>query len=106
MSHEAREEKKAIEPTEEAGDGREAVGSGADADAALTEDLDIEMALLALSARDVGEPTEAVDLSSLSPAEKRILLEMLRRRLYGSDAPYPPSLDSSPSDADAGSVVA
>lgn len=54
------------------------------ADEELTTDLDVEMALLALSAQDIGEPTESFDLSSLSPTEKRVLLEMLRKRLYGS----------------------
>ena len=44
-------------------------------------DLDVEMALLTLSAQDMGEPTEDLDLSALTPTEKRVLLDLLRKRL-------------------------
>jgi hypothetical protein len=44
-------------------------------------DLDVEMALLTLSAQDMGEPTEDLDLSELTPNEKRVLLDLLRKRL-------------------------
>jgi hypothetical protein len=71
------EKKTAVEPVEP--------------DANVDADVDIEMALLALCAQDVGEPTEAVDLTVLSGTEKRVLVEMLRRRLYGEDMPAAPS---------------
>lgn len=46
------------------------------------EEIDVEMALLALSAsRDVGGPMQDLDLNSLSHAEKRLLLEMMQQRL-------------------------
>ena len=44
------------------------------------EDLDVEMALLALT-EDMGGPTEDVDLSALSPTEKRALLVCLQAQL-------------------------
>lgn len=44
------------------------------------EDLDIETALLALL-EDMSGPTVDVDLSALSPAERRIVLYYLRERL-------------------------
>lgn len=44
-------------------------------------DIDVEMALLTLSAQDMGEPTEDLDLSALTPTEKRVLLDLLRKRL-------------------------
>jgi hypothetical protein len=57
----------------------------------MTE-LDVEMALLTLSAQDMGEPTEDLDLSALTPTEKRVLLDLLRKRLGNvpaADAPHP-----------------
>jgi hypothetical protein len=54
-------------------------GAAADSD---DEDVDVAMALMALEARgDMGEPTADLDLSSLSDADKRMLLAMLRKRL-------------------------
>lgn len=54
-------------------------GAAADTD---DEDVDVAMALMALEARgDMGEPTADLDLSSLSDADKRMLLAMLRKRL-------------------------
>jgi len=53
------------------------------ADEDILSDVDVEMALMALSAQDVGEPTEDLDLSALSVTEKRVLLKMLRSRLFG-----------------------
>jgi hypothetical protein len=47
----------------------------------LLTDLDVEMALLTLSAQDMGEPTEDLDLNALTPTEKRVLLDLLRKRL-------------------------
>ncbi len=47
----------------------------------LLTDIDVEMALLTLSAQDMGEPTEDLDLSALTPTEKRVLLDLLRKRL-------------------------
>jgi hypothetical protein len=44
------------------------------------EDLDVEMALLAMN-EDLGGPREELDLSALSPEEKRTLLKYLRERL-------------------------
>ena len=44
------------------------------------EDLDVEMALLAMT-EDVGGPREELDLSTLSAEEKRTLLQYLRERL-------------------------
>jgi len=55
------------------------------------DDVDVEMALLSLSAQDMGEPTEAVDLSALSDAEKRALLALLRQRLHLPPAPVAPA---------------
>lgn len=53
-----------------------------EADAELqATNLDVEMALLTLSAHDMGEPTEDLDLSALTPNEKRVLLDLLRKRL-------------------------
>lgn len=53
-----------------------------EADANEPDDLDIEIALLATTAgQDAGEPTETVNLASLTPAEKRALLALLRRSL-------------------------
>ena len=47
-----------------------------------TEDVEVEMALLSLlAARDVGDPTEPVDLQALSPTEKQVLLQMMRTRM-------------------------
>ncbi|MBC8102094.1 MAG: hypothetical protein H7Z41_05850 [Cytophagales bacterium] len=57
----------------------------------MTE-MDVEMALLALSAQDMGEPTEDLDLGALSPTEKRVLLDLLRKRLGNvppGDSPHP-----------------
>lgn len=44
-------------------------------------DLDIQMALLALSTQDMGGPTEALDLSRISDAEKTVLLRILKSLL-------------------------
>ena len=44
------------------------------------EELAVEMALLAMT-EDMGAATEEVDLSALSPTEKRALLMYLRERL-------------------------
>ncbi len=55
-------------------------------------DLDVEMALLTLSAQDMGEPTEDLDLSALTPTEKRVLLDLLRKQLGNvpeAGAPHP-----------------
>ena len=57
-----------------------ALAEGVDAELQAT-DLDVEMALLTLSAHDMGEPTEDLDLSALTPNEKRVLLDLLRKRL-------------------------
>lgn len=62
------------------------------------DDVDVEMALFALSAQDMGEPTEAVDLSALSDGEKRALLALMRERLH-----LPPSVLGNP---DAGEEAA
>jgi hypothetical protein len=44
--------------------------------------LDLEIALLATTAgHDAGEPTETVDLDTLSHTEKQALLALLRRNL-------------------------
>ena len=43
-------------------------------------DLDVETALLAL-AEDLSGPTVPVDLSALSPTERRLVLHCLRERL-------------------------
>lgn len=51
-------------------------GSGIDEE----EDLDVEMALLAMT-EDVGGPRQDLDLSTLSAEEKRTLLRYLRERL-------------------------
>ena len=46
------------------------------------EDVEVEMALLSLLAsRDVGDPTEPVDLHALSPTEKKVLLQMMRSHI-------------------------
>ena len=59
--------------------------TGGDAD---EETLDMEMTLLALSSSgDVGGPMQDIDLSTLSPEEKRALLAYLRHRF--SFAPDP-----------------
>jgi hypothetical protein len=58
----------------------------------LLTDLDVEMALLTLSAQDMGEPTEDLDLNALTPTEKRVLLDLLRKRLGhvpGAGMPHP-----------------
>lgn len=52
--------------------------------------LDMEMALFAMSASDVGGPLQDVDLSSLSAEEKRALLAYLRHRF--NFAPDPEGL--------------
>jgi hypothetical protein len=68
---------------------RTAAGSRA---AQQMTDLDVEMALLTLSAQDMGEPTEDLDLSALTPTEKRVLLDLLRKRLGdvpAAGAPHP-----------------
>ena len=52
--------------------------------------LDMEMALFAMSASDVGGPLQDVDLSSLSAEEKRTLLAYLRQRF--NFAPDPEEL--------------
>ncbi|MES2460562.1 MAG: hypothetical protein V4671_08250 [Armatimonadota bacterium] len=57
---------------------RAAAGSSA---AEQLTDLDVEMALMTLSTQDMGEPTEDMDLSVLTPNEKRVLLDLLRKRL-------------------------
>ena len=44
------------------------------------EELAVEMALLAMT-EDMGAATEEVDLSTLSPTERRALLMYLRERL-------------------------
>jgi hypothetical protein len=44
------------------------------------EELAVEMALLAMT-EDMGAATEEVDLSALSPTEKRAVLMYLRERL-------------------------
>ncbi len=59
----------------------------------MTElDVEMEMALLTLSAQDMGEPTEDLDLTALTPNEKRVLLDLLRQRLGNvptSGTPHP-----------------
>jgi len=67
----------------EAADNGSAIDSQNNSDAEeLNEEIDVEMALLALSAsRDVGGPMQDLDLNSLSHAEKRLLLEMMQQRL-------------------------
>ena len=52
--------------------------------------LDMEMALFAMSASDVGGPLQDIDLSSLSVEEKRALLAYLRHRF--NFAPDPEEL--------------
>ncbi|MBC8135709.1 MAG: hypothetical protein H8F28_07485, partial [Fibrella sp.] len=52
--------------------------------------LDMEMALFAMSASDVGGPLQDIDLSSLSAEEKRSLLAYLRHRF--NFAPDPEGL--------------
>ena len=52
--------------------------------------LDMEMALFAMSASDVGGPLQDVDLSALSMEEKRALLAYLRHRF--NFAPDPEGL--------------
>jgi hypothetical protein len=45
------------------------------------DDLDVEVTLLsALSSGDMGEPIVELDLKSLSPAEKRTVLALMRQR--------------------------
>jgi hypothetical protein len=45
------------------------------------DDLDVEVTLLsALSSGDMGEPIVELDLKSLSPAEKRTVLALMRHR--------------------------
>jgi hypothetical protein len=45
------------------------------------DDLDLEVTLLsALSSNDMGEPIVELDLKSLSPAEKRTVLALMRQR--------------------------
>ena len=59
-------------------------GDGAEAtDEEESALLDAEVALLAaLASRDMGgEPTEDIDLNSLSPTEKQALLSLLQQRL-------------------------
>lgn len=47
-----------------------------------SDTLDLEIALLATTAgQDAGEPTETVDLATLSHTEKQTLLALLRRNL-------------------------
>lgn len=51
---------------------------------AADEDLDVEMALLAMTAAsDMGGPMRELDLNTLSSAEKRLLLAMMRQRFGG-----------------------
>ncbi|MBC8139716.1 MAG: hypothetical protein H8F28_27865 [Fibrella sp.] len=52
--------------------------------------LDMEMALFAMSASDVGGPLQDIDLSALSVEEKRALLAYLRHRF--NFAPDPQEL--------------
>ena len=52
-------------------------------------DLDVETALLALS-EDLSGPTVPVDLSALSPTERRIILDCLRERFGLGVPPRPP----------------
>ena len=49
-------------------------------EAADEDDLDVEMTLLALT-EDMGGPMEDVDISTLSPAERRTLLQYLQQEL-------------------------
>jgi hypothetical protein len=66
---------------EDHGAGRRLDGTeGVDGGDELEDDMDVEMALLALS-EDVPGPTEEVDVSALSDEEKRALLHLLRRHL-------------------------
>jgi len=45
------------------------------------DDLDVEVTLLsALSSDDMGEPIVELDLKSLTPAEKRTVLALMRQR--------------------------
>ena len=44
------------------------------------DDLDVEMTLLALT-EDMGGPMEDVDISMLSPTERRALLQYLQQKL-------------------------
>ncbi|MBC8141252.1 MAG: hypothetical protein H7Y38_07400 [Armatimonadetes bacterium] len=53
-----------------------------DASGDETDALDAEMALLAMSAGgDIGGPLQDLDLTTLTPEEKRALLAYLRHRL-------------------------
>jgi hypothetical protein len=56
-------------------------------DGEIDDELDVEAALLTL-AQDLHGPTQDVDLSTLSPTEKRALFAVLRARL-GIDGPLP-----------------
>lgn len=51
-------------------------------------DFDVEAALLALS-EDLSGPTVPVDISALSPTERRIILDCLRER-FGLGVPPRP----------------
>ncbi len=55
-----------------------------------TTSLDVEMALFAMSASDIGGPLQDIDLSALSAEEKRSLLAYLRHRF--NFAPDPAGL--------------
>lgn len=50
--------------------------------------LDMEMALFAMSASDVGGPLQDIDLSALSIEEKRALLAYLRHRFNFAPDPH------------------
>jgi hypothetical protein len=64
----------------------EAVAAGADEESV---DFDVEAALLALS-EDLSGPTVPMDLSALSPTERRIILDCLRERFGLGVPPGPP----------------
>ncbi len=64
-------------PTEEI---REPPQPGDEANAE-EDDLDVEMTLLALTEDMDGGPTEDVDISALSPTERRALLHFLEQKL-------------------------
>ena len=69
------------------GGGEDMPQSLLDSDELDSDTLDLEIALLATTAgQDAGEPTETVDLATLSHTEKQALLALLRRNLGVSEA--------------------
>jgi hypothetical protein len=63
------------------------------------DDLDVEVSLLsALSSDDMGEPIVELDLKSLTPAEKRTVLALMRQRFgighRNNGSPDDPSVEA------------